>query len=112
MSKVCVFDHPLIQHKLSILRDKNTSVKVFRELVSEITTFLAYDALRDIKTEEVTVQTPLAKTVGHKVAEDVVLVPILRAFCQSSCNPSASSPSSPTSVSAVSVYISAVSSSG
>ena len=52
MSKVCVFDHPLIQHKLSILRDKNTSVKEFRELISEIAMLMCYEATRDLPLEE------------------------------------------------------------
>ena len=76
---VTVLHHPLVDHRMTYMRDVATQPKLFRELVSEITTFLAYEALRDIKTEEVTVQTPLAKTVGRKVAENVVLVPILRA---------------------------------
>ena len=76
---VTVLHHPLVDHRMTYMRDVATQPKLFRELVSEITTFLAYEALRDIKTEEVTVQTPLAKTVGHKVAENVVLVPVLRA---------------------------------
>ena len=74
-----VLHHPLVDHRMTYMRDVATQPKLFRELVSEITTFLAYEALREIKTEEVTVQTPLAKTVGRKVAENVVLVPILRA---------------------------------
>ena len=60
MSKVCVFDHPLIQHKLSILRDKNTSVKEFRELISEIAMLMCYEAPRDLPLEEVDVETPIA----------------------------------------------------
>ena len=74
-----VLHHPLVDHRMAYMRDVATQPKLFRELVSEITTFLAYEALRDVKTAEVTVQTPLAKTVGRKVAEDIVLVPILRA---------------------------------
>ncbi len=74
-----VLHHPLVDHRMTYMRDVATQPKLFRELVSEITTFLAYEALRDIKTEEVPIQTPLTKTVGHKVAEDVVLVPVLRA---------------------------------
>ena len=58
MSNVCVFDHPLIQHKLSILRDEKTSVKEFRELVSEIAMLMCYEATRDLPLEEVEVQTP------------------------------------------------------
>ena len=60
MSKVCVFDHPLIQHKLSILRDENTSVKEFREIVSEIAMLMCYESTRDLPLEEVDVKTPVA----------------------------------------------------
>ena len=74
-----VLHHPLVDHRMTYMRDVATQPKLFRELVSEITTFLAYEALRDVKTVEVEVQTPLAKTIGRKVAENVVLVPILRA---------------------------------
>ena len=79
MSKVCVFDHPLIQHKLSIMRDKNTSVKEFRELVSETAMLICYESLRTLPVKEVDVQTPLgiAKTKvlsGSKLA----IVPMLR----------------------------------
>ena len=74
-----VLHHPLVDHRMTYMRDVATQPKLFRELVSEITTFLAYEALRDVKTEEVIVQTPLAKTTGRKVAENIVLVPILRA---------------------------------
>ena len=76
---VTVLHHPLVDHRMTYMRDVSTQPKLFRELVSEITIFLAYEALRDVKTEEVTVRTPLTKTVGHKVAENVVLVPVLRA---------------------------------
>ena len=76
---VTVLHHPLVDHRMTYMRDVATQPKLFRELVSEITMFLAYEALRDIKTEEVPIQTPLTKTVGRKVAEHVVLVPILRA---------------------------------
>ena len=78
--KVHVVDHPLVAHKLTILRDKNTSTKDFREIVSEIGMLLTYEATRDLPTEEVEVETPiaLARTkvlAGRKLA----LVPILRA---------------------------------
>ena len=76
---ITVLHHPLVDHRMTYMRDVATQPKLFRELVSEITTFLAYEALRGIKTEEVPIQTPLTKTVGRKVAEHVVLVPILRA---------------------------------
>ena len=80
MSKVCVFDHPLIQHKLSILRDKNTSVKEFRELISEIAMLMCYEATRDLPLEEVEVETPVAVAKCHRLAgKRVAIVPILRA---------------------------------
>ncbi|MCF0136751.1 MAG: uracil phosphoribosyltransferase [Oscillospiraceae bacterium] len=80
MSKVCVFDHPLIQHKLSILRDKRTSVKEFRELVSEIAMLMCFEATRDLPVEEVEVETPVAKaTVKRLAGKKLAIVPILRA---------------------------------
>ena len=80
MSKVCVFDHPLIQHKLSILRDKNTSVKVFRELISEIAMLMCYEATRDLPLEEVEVETPVAIAKCNRIAgKKLAVVPILRA---------------------------------
>ena len=80
MSKVCVFDHPLIQHKLSILRDKNTSVKEFRELISEIAMLMCYEATRDLPLEEVDVETPIAVAKCRRIAgKKLAVVPILRA---------------------------------
>ncbi len=80
MSKVCVFDHPLIQHKLSILRDKETSVKEFRELVSEIAMLMCYEATRDLPLEEVQVETPVAPATVKRIAgKKLAVVPILRA---------------------------------
>ena len=80
MSNVCVFDHPLIQHKLSILRDKNTSVKEFRELVSEIAMLMCYEATRDLPLEEIEVETPVAPAKCHRIAgKKLAVVPILRA---------------------------------
>ena len=80
MSKVCVFDHPLIQHKLSILRDKNTSVKEFRELISEITMLMCYEATRDLPLEPVEIETPVAKATVNRIAgKKLAIVPILRA---------------------------------
>ncbi len=72
-------NHPLVQHKLSLLRDVTTCGKLFRELTSEITLFLAYEALRDLKTDPCTVQTPLAPAHGRRVSQEIVLIPILRA---------------------------------
>ena len=80
MSKVCVFDHPLIQHKLSILRDEKTSVKEFRELISEIAMLMCYEATRDLPMEEIDVQTPVAVAKCHRIAgKKLAVVPILRA---------------------------------
>ncbi len=80
MSKVLIMDHPLVQHKVSLLRSKNTGTKEFKELVSEIATLLCYEATRDLPTEEIEVETPIAIArtrvlSGRKLA----LVPILRA---------------------------------
>jgi uracil phosphoribosyltransferase len=75
-----VVQHPLIQHKLTVLRDRNTSKKIFRELVDEITMLLAYEVTRDLPLEPVPVETPLERTTGYMVSgKKLVLVPILRA---------------------------------
>ena len=80
MSNVCVFDHPLIQHKLSILRDKNTSVKEFREIISEIAMLMCYEATRDLPLEDVDVETPVAMAKCKRIAgKKLAVVPILRA---------------------------------
>ena len=80
MSKVHVFDHPLIQHKLSILRDKHTSVKEFRELISEIAMLMCFEATRDLPLEEIDVETPVATAhCKHIAGKKLAIVPILRA---------------------------------
>ena len=80
MSELHVYDHPLIQHKLSILRDKNTSVKEFRELISEIAGLMCYEATRDLPLEEVEIETPVAKAKAKRLAgKKMAVVPILRA---------------------------------
>lgn len=80
MSKVTVFDHPLIQHKLSIMRNKDTSVKEFRELVSEVATLMCYEATRDLPLEEVEIETPVARAKVKRIAgKKLAVVPILRA---------------------------------
>ena len=80
MSTVHVLDHPLIQHKLAILRNKNTGVKEFRELVSEIAGLMCYEATRNLPTEEVLVETPLMTAKCHMLAgKKLAIVPILRA---------------------------------
>lgn len=71
--------HPLIKHKLALVRDRNTGVKLFRELVGEISMFLTYEAMREIPTETVDVETPLATSRCARVKGEIVLVPILRA---------------------------------
>lgn len=77
---VVIFNHPLIQHKIAILRDEKTSMKEFRELVEEITTLMTYESLKDVPTTEVQVKTPL-ETCAQRIVKDnaVVIVPILRA---------------------------------
>ena len=80
MDKVHVLDHPLLQHKLSILRDQNTGVKDFREVVSEIATLMCYEATRDLPLQDVVVQTPIAKAVTKQSSgKKLAIVPILRA---------------------------------
>jgi len=74
-----VSNHPLIQHKLVLMRSVKTEPKKFREVVREITSLLLYEATQDLKCAEVTVQTPLAEMTGRKLTERVGLVPILRA---------------------------------
>lgn len=74
-----LIDHPCVQHKLAIIRDVETGHKRFRELATEITMFLCYEALQNIKTKEVSVQTPVATATCRKIDTDLVVVPILRA---------------------------------
>lgn len=79
-NQVFVADHPLVQHKIAILRDKATSSKQFRELVSEITELMCYESLRDLPLCEVEVETPIEKTTQHMIAgRKLAFVPILRA---------------------------------
>ncbi len=75
-----VLDHPLIQHKLTILRDRETSTRDFKQLVSEIATLMAYEATKDLATEPVEIETPLERMTGRQVSgKKLTLVPILRA---------------------------------
>lgn len=74
-----VFNHPLITHKLALMRDENASTKDFRENLDEIAGLMAYEITRDIPTREVEVKTPMAVCKTHEVASDIVIVPILRA---------------------------------
>ena len=80
MAKVFVMDHPLVQHKITMLRDKNTSTKDFRELAEEISLLMAYEVTRDLPLEDIEVETPICKTVAKTVSgRSVGIVPILRA---------------------------------
>ena len=80
MSKVQVMDHPLIQHKLGYIRDKNTSTKEFRELVDEVGMLMAYEVTRDLTLEDVEVDTPIQTTTAKRLSgKKICLVPILRA---------------------------------
>ncbi len=78
-NQVHIMNHPLIIHKISMLRDKNTSVKDFRELAYEIALLMGYEATRDLELTEKSVETPLATTTGKYIDKQVALVPILRA---------------------------------
>ncbi|CAD2080012.1 uracil phosphoribosyltransferase [Jeotgalicoccus coquinae] len=80
MSKVQVMDHPLIQHKMSYIRDENTSTKEFRELVDEVGMLMAYEVTRDLTLEDVSVQTPVQQTTAKRLSgKKLGIVPILRA---------------------------------
>ncbi len=80
MDKVTVFDHPLIQHKTTILRQTSTTNKEFRELVEEITMLMCYESLRDLPLEDVEIETPLTKTTQKMIkGKKMAVVPILRA---------------------------------
>lgn len=76
---VHVMSHPLITHKLSIMRDKNTSVKDFRECAHEVALLIGYEATKDLKLEDYDIETPITKTIGKRIERQVALVPILRA---------------------------------
>ena len=78
--RIEVIDHPLVAHKLTLLRDENTPSPVFRQLVDELVTLLAYEATRDARVEEITIKTPVAETTGvHLSLPTPIVVPILRA---------------------------------
>ena len=80
MSKVVVIDHPVLAHRLALLRDRRTHRDTFRQLVSEISAFLAYEALRDLGTAEVLIDTPVRSgATVVQVTENLLVVPILRA---------------------------------
>ncbi|MBQ7348650.1 MAG: uracil phosphoribosyltransferase [Clostridia bacterium] len=77
---VHILNHPLIRHKLAIIRDKNTNTNQLREIISELATLMAYESFKDVPTQEIEVETPLEKTVQTVVKENsIAIVPILRA---------------------------------
>lgn len=78
-NNVTILNHPLIKHKLSMVRAKSTNTKDFRQLVSEIGGLMAYEITRDLETTKIEIETPIQKTVCEQLAKDVVIVPILRA---------------------------------
>lgn len=77
--KIHIMNHPLIAHKITMLRDKNTNVKDFRQLVYEIALLMGYEATKDLPLEDFQVETPLTSTTGKAIAQKVAIVPILRA---------------------------------
>lgn len=79
MSKLYIMDHPLIQYKITMLRDETTTVKDFRELTYEIALLMGYEATKDLQLRDVKVKTPIAETMGKTIDKQVALVPILRA---------------------------------
>ena len=80
MGKVYVFDHPLIQHKVSMMRDINTPVKEFRDLAREVSMLMGFEATRDLPLKDVEIETPICKTSAKVLAGgDIAIVPILRA---------------------------------
>ncbi|MEE8885213.1 MAG: uracil phosphoribosyltransferase [Eubacteriales bacterium] len=80
MGKVVIMDHPLIQHKIGIIRDKNTGTKDFNQMVSEIAMLETYEATRDLELEDVEIETPIEKTTVKRLAgKKLAIVPILRA---------------------------------
>lgn len=80
MAKVVEFDHPLIKHKLTFIRDKNTGSKEFRELVTEVSMLMAYEVTREMELEEIEIETPMMKMKSEVIAgKKVGLIPILRA---------------------------------
>ena len=80
MGKVTVLDHPVIKHKISILRDKNTGSNEFRSIIKEITILLAYEASKDFTLEEFDLETPICKTTGYRLSgKKLGIIPILRA---------------------------------
>ncbi|MDR3215666.1 MAG: uracil phosphoribosyltransferase [Bacilli bacterium] len=74
-----VLDHPLIKHKLTMMRKKETSTKDFRQNLDEIAGLMAYEITKDIETQKILIETPLAQSMQERISEEIILVPILRA---------------------------------
>lgn len=79
MPKVVILKHPLIDHKMAIIRDKNTSTKSFRENVSEVSALITYELTKDLETVPKEIETPIQKMIAYELKKPVVIVPILRA---------------------------------
>jgi len=80
LSEVIILDHPLIQHKITLIRDKNTQVKEFRELVDELSNLIAYEATREIELKEIEIETPISKTKSKIISgKNIAIIAILRA---------------------------------
>lgn len=80
MGQLYIIDHPLVQHKLTIMRDKNTGTKDFKELLTEISTLMGYELTRDLPLRDVEIETPLCKTMGKEISgKKIAIVPVLRA---------------------------------
>jgi uracil phosphoribosyltransferase len=79
MGKVIILNHPLISHKMSVIRDKNTSVKEFREGVSEVGGLITYEVTKDLELKEKTIETPICTTKVFELKDEIVIIPILRA---------------------------------
>ncbi|HHY96405.1 MAG TPA: uracil phosphoribosyltransferase, partial [Acholeplasma sp.] len=79
MKKLVVLKHPLIDHKMSIIRDKNTPTKTFRESVGEVGALITYEMTKDLELVPKEIETPLTKMTAYQLKKDVVIIPILRA---------------------------------
>jgi uracil phosphoribosyltransferase len=79
MGKVVIMNHPLISHKLSLIRDESTKGRDFRDLLNEIASLMTYEACRDLEVKEVTVKTPICDATCYQLEKEIVLVPVLRA---------------------------------
>ncbi len=79
MGKLTILNHPLIDHKMAIIRNKDTNTKTFRQLVNEVGGLITYEITRDLSTKDIKIVTPITETVCQTLSKDVIIVPILRA---------------------------------